>query len=179
MITLNLIEYEHIKSYYFLFLATSLSTFITIFLLFLQCIRRFYETLFVQVFSTNNKINITHYFVGYFHYFGAFLIVVSKAPGFNHYENKNVTPIMFNLKEISIIDSLSIILFLYAWIQQYKTNLILANLRKNNLGNYKNIKCVPRVQARQRSAYIFNVYLYFSSRDCYHRKTYFTHWRLF
>jgi hypothetical protein len=51
-------------------------------LLTLQCVRRFYETHFVQVFSSSSKINFSQYLVGYIHYFGALTVVVSKAENF-------------------------------------------------------------------------------------------------
>ncbi|XP_031635321.1 polyprenol reductase-like isoform X3 [Contarinia nasturtii] len=54
----------------------------TTFLLTLQCARRFYETQYIQVFSKQAKINFVHYLVGYLHYFGAFLAIISQAPGF-------------------------------------------------------------------------------------------------
>lgn len=48
----------------------------------LQCARRFYETNFVQIFSKKSKINLSHYMVGYLHYFGAILAIISNTEGF-------------------------------------------------------------------------------------------------
>lgn len=48
----------------------------------LQCGRRFYETNFVQIFSKKSKINISHYMVGYIHYFCAILALIANTEGF-------------------------------------------------------------------------------------------------
>lgn len=48
----------------------------------LQCTRRFYETNFVQIFSKKSKINLSHYMVGYLHYFGAILALLLNTEGF-------------------------------------------------------------------------------------------------
>lgn len=103
----------------------------TVTLLTLQCARRFYETQYVQIFSGHSKINITHYIVGYFHYFGAFLAIVSRAPGFvrdtddlAHIEIDTIFP-----RNLSMT-----LIFLAACYQQCRANLMLANLRKNRKG---------------------------------------------
>jgi 3-oxo-5-alpha-steroid 4-dehydrogenase 3 / polyprenol reductase len=62
--------------------ASPTTTFIAMSLLTLQCVRRFYETHFVQVFSSSSKMNFSQYLVGYIHYFGALTVVVSKAENF-------------------------------------------------------------------------------------------------
>lgn len=51
-------------------------------LIFLQCVRRFYETNFTQIFSKKNKINISHYLVGYLHYFCTILAILINTEGF-------------------------------------------------------------------------------------------------
>lgn len=63
-------------------LLSSHETLIVITLLTLQCVRRFYETNFVQIFSSKSKINISHYLVGYLHYFGAVVAILLNAEGF-------------------------------------------------------------------------------------------------
>lgn len=106
-------------------------------LLTIQCARRFYETQYVQIFSSHSKINITHYIVGYFHYFGAFLVIISQAPGF-----------VRGTDDLAIIDIDSILprnltvmlLFFTAWYQQCRANFMLANLRKNRKGKIAAIK---------------------------------------
>lgn len=63
-------------------LISSHETLVVTTLLTLQCARRFYETNFVQIFSSKSKINISHYLVGYLHYFGAIVAVLLNAEGF-------------------------------------------------------------------------------------------------
>lgn len=103
------------------------------FLLTLQCARRFYETQYIQVFSKQAKINFTHYLVGYLHYFGAFLAIISRAPGFVHNPNpEDLTYINFDMIVPRNLSMMSV--FLLAWFQQLRANLMLANLRKNRSG---------------------------------------------
>jgi len=106
------------------------STFIAVLLIMLQCIRRFYETHFVQVFSSTSKMNLSHYLVGYFHYFGALLAIISQAQGFV----RGSLPQSINLDDITLRHYVAISLFLYAWYNQFMSNLILASLRKNHSG---------------------------------------------
>lgn len=63
-------------------LVSRTSTFFALLLLYLQCLRRLYETHCIQVFSPMGKMNISHYIVGHFHYFGAVLAILSRASGF-------------------------------------------------------------------------------------------------
>lgn len=104
------------------------------FLLTLQCARRFYETQYIQVFSKQAKINFVHYLVGYLHYFGAFLAIISQAPGFV----RNPQPEDLTYIHIDMVfpRNLSMMLvFFLGWYQQLRANLMLANLRKNRSGN--------------------------------------------
>ncbi|KAJ6646613.1 Polyprenol reductase [Pseudolycoriella hygida] len=110
--------------------STAATTFIAVFLIMLQCIRRFYETHFVQVFSSTSKMNLSHYIVGYFHYFGAFLAVISQAQGF--VRGSLSESIKWN--DITLLHCVAVGLFLYAWYNQFMSNLILASLRKNHSG---------------------------------------------
>lgn len=99
----------------------------------LQCARRFYETHYIQVFSSHSKINITHYLVGYFHYFGAFLAIISQAPGFVRNPGpEDTTHIQFD--QILPYHLSSGLIFLFAFYQQCRSNVMLANLRKNRKG---------------------------------------------
>lgn len=104
----------------------------------LQCARRFYETQYIQVFSGHSKINFTHYIVGYFHYFGAFLTIISQAPGFIRNPSPNDKPFMV-FEELYPLHLTMTILFCAAWFQQFRTNNMLANMRKNKKGNFKAI----------------------------------------
>lgn len=63
-------------------LVDSNSALVATVLMTLQCARRFYETNFVQIFSKKSKINISHYIVGYLHYFGAILALLLNTEGF-------------------------------------------------------------------------------------------------
>lgn len=122
----------------FSFPANAASTFIAVFLLMLQCIRRFYETHFVQVFSSTSKINLSHYIVGYFHYFGALLAIISQAQGFV----RGSTTELLRMDDITFRHYLAIGVFLYAWYNQFMSNLILASLRKNKSGRCVVVLCV-------------------------------------
>ncbi|XP_026466396.1 polyprenol reductase-like [Ctenocephalides felis] len=109
------------------------STFFALLLLYLQCLRRLYETHCIQVFSPMGKMNISHYIVGHFHYFGAVLAILSRASGFTKYDlERNTTTAIDVTFNIAIAG-----LFLYAWINQFRANITLANLRKD-----KNSGCV-------------------------------------
>lgn len=78
-------------------------------------------------------MNITHYIVGYFHYFGAFLAIVSQAHGF---VRARPTPsivsgndVQLSFADCGLLQWLAVAVFLYAWHQQFVANLTLANLR--------------------------------------------------
>lgn len=113
--------------------ADEISTFVALFLIFLQIFRRFYETHFIQIFSKKSKINLSHYLVGYLHYYGVILAILAHAPGF-----VQGTPLSLiylrQLIDIRII--ICIVVFLYAWVHQFLSNLILINLRKNKSGTW-------------------------------------------
>ncbi|XP_077297337.1 polyprenal reductase [Arctopsyche grandis] len=107
------------------------ATVITLTLMLVQCIRRFYETFFIQVFAKSSKIFFTHYLIGHFHYFGCIVVILAHSAGF--------TRIGDDASKYNIIDNQSVILalptiyiFLFAWYNQFESNKILANLRKDN-----------------------------------------------
>lgn len=102
-------------------------------LLTIQCARRFYETQYIQVFSRQSKINFTHYIVGYYHYFGAFLTIISQAPGFNRNPQPDDEPYL-HIENLYPYHLSMTLLFIYAWYQQCRANIMLANLRKNHKG---------------------------------------------
>lgn len=112
---------------------SAFTAFETVGLLTLQCARRFYETQYIQVFSSQAKINFTHYLVGYFHYFGAFLAILSQAPGFVH--NPQPEDVTYIHVDAVLPRNLSmLVIFVLAWSQQLRANLMLANMRKNRTG---------------------------------------------
>lgn len=63
------------------FPVSGVSSLLALSLLTLQAWRRFYETWFVSVYS-NTQMNLSHYIVGYFHYFGSVMAILAESPGF-------------------------------------------------------------------------------------------------
>lgn len=114
-----------------------MSTFVALCLYFLQVCRRFYETHFIQIFSKKAKINITHYLVGFIHYFLMGVTLLGNASGFVRDATAPVPQVhLRHLIDVRLI--LGAALFLYAWLHQFKSNLILINLRKNKTGKQLN-----------------------------------------
>uniref|UniRef100_A0A182PQE3 Polyprenal reductase n=1 Tax=Anopheles epiroticus TaxID=199890 RepID=A0A182PQE3_9DIPT len=118
---------------------TPTETMIAMTLITLQCLRRFYETWFVQVFSSKLKINLSAYLVGYIHYFGTVVAILSQAEGFTRASPVSLPTNGYRF-EPSVRLSLCIGVFYYAWFHQYRSNLILANLRKDQTGKVVNQK---------------------------------------
>ncbi|EDW04062.1 polyprenol reductase [Drosophila grimshawi] len=96
-------------------------------LLGVQCLRRFYETNFVQIFSRRSKINLSHYAVGYMHYFGAIISLLGNTAGFV----RGTEPTQFTLQNVTPIQGLYTVIFLFACWQQYASNLLLVRLRQH------------------------------------------------
>lgn len=96
-------------------------------LLTLQCVRRFYETNFVQIFSKRSKMNLSHYVVGYVHYFGAVISLLANTPGFV----RDSKPSPLSLANVTVLQVTYVLIFLFSWLQQYWSNMRLVNLRKN------------------------------------------------
>lgn len=114
---------------------------VAMFLITLQCWRRFYETWCVQVFSSKLKMNLSAYLVGYIHYFGTVVVILSQAQGFIRSE---ALPLPYRF-ELTTRLALCIGVFIYAWRYQFQSNLILANLRKDRTGKVINQKhSIPR-----------------------------------
>lgn len=105
-------------------------------LLTLQCVRRFYETQFVQVFSKKGKLNIGQYFVGVLHYFGAVVAILMNCEGFV----RGSRPSGLDLTSLTPLEISCSLLFLFCWVYQFKCNLILADLRKDRTGKVKTEK---------------------------------------
>uniref|UniRef100_A0A1B6KHA5 Polyprenal reductase n=1 Tax=Graphocephala atropunctata TaxID=36148 RepID=A0A1B6KHA5_9HEMI len=116
---------------------SAISAFIAVTLLTLQSWRRFYETFFVSVFS-NSSINITHYAVGYIHYFGAMVAILVEAPGLTHLSIEHKTVV--TLSDLRWTDAVGSGLFMWAWLHQFRAAVILANLRKNKKGDVVSLK---------------------------------------
>lgn len=114
----------------------SMNVFIAINLLTIQSWHRLYETCFISVFS-DAKMNLAHYLVGFIHYFGSIVAILSEAPGFISIEEPVLQIKISDLKFIHVINCS---LFLWSCYQQYKSNIILANLRKNHKGQVITMK---------------------------------------
>lgn len=76
-------------------------------------------------------MNLIFYIMGLMHFFGAITIIFGAAEGFVAAER----PQMPSWNEVREADIVFVGLFLYSWYHQYKSNLILVNLRKDNSGN--------------------------------------------
>ncbi|CAH0392113.1 unnamed protein product [Bemisia tabaci] len=110
---------------------TASSSLLALFLLTMQSWRRFYETHYISVFSDTN-INLSHYLVGYMHYFGAICAILIEAPGF-------ATPSFdyrasLSLSDLSVGSIAGALIFLWAWHHQFKAAIILSKLRKDKKG---------------------------------------------
>nr|BAN21127.1 dfg10 protein [Riptortus pedestris] len=139
-------------------------SFLAMFLLMVQCFKRFYETHFVSVFS-DSKMDINHYLLGHFHYFGATLAIFSESSRtFSEWRNVTIWNYSFlvlnNLKFSTILISLfnqirrhmfsstdiglkhflAAAVFLWACKSQLDCAKILANLRKNDKGKVVHTK---------------------------------------
>lgn len=102
---------------------------IAMFLLTIQCIRRLYETYYLQVFAKSSKMNLSHYLVGIIHYFACIVTVVGQAPLFCG--NQNRENLIWNDKYTTFLAIPCIAIFLITWNEQFRTNTIFANLRKD------------------------------------------------
>ncbi|XP_073821496.1 polyprenal reductase-like [Musca autumnalis] len=93
----------------------------------LQCLRRAYETAFIQIFSRNSRLDIKHYCLSNFYYILIMPLLVANAEGFIG----DSSPSPINFSKLSVIQYISIVVYLFCWWQQYQSNLILIRLRKN------------------------------------------------
>ena len=110
-------------------------------LLTLQVWRRLYECMFVNA-ASNSRMNILHYIVGYVHYFCAGAGILSEAAGFANngpfdvHFNQGVKHTIewlhleFNWQMVTLVQTVSCLIFLWAWKHQYITHKIFANLKK-------------------------------------------------
>ncbi|KAF7992001.1 hypothetical protein HCN44_010821 [Aphidius gifuensis] len=111
-------------------------TLVALFLLTIQCWKRFYETQCVSIFS-DSKINISHYVIGYVHYIGALTCIIGESQGFT---KANLQPSAnFQWNHISRINFIWMAIFLLASYAQLRANIIFAKLRKNK-DNYVDSK---------------------------------------
>ncbi|CAH2063829.1 unnamed protein product, partial [Iphiclides podalirius] len=107
--------------------ATAAVTAIT--LLTIQCIRRCYETYCLQVFAKSSKMNLSHYLVGIGHYFACIVATIGQAPLFCGTQNRD--KVLWIDTRTTLLAIPCIVSFSCAFYEQYKTNLIFANLRRD------------------------------------------------
>ncbi|KAI4503962.1 hypothetical protein M0802_001365 [Mischocyttarus mexicanus] len=100
--------------------------FLAMILLTIHSWKRYYETHYISVFS-DKKINISHYIVGYLHYAGTIISIMGESYGFVRDSHKSI-----NWYNITLLQIISVNIFLLASLMQLKSNFILANLRKSN-----------------------------------------------
>ena len=127
---------------------------ITMLLLLIQCFRRLYECLYVNV-KSRSMMNILHYIVGFAHYFccstGIWKVsnrstvfelftpcigVICEAPGFvREKENSQRLPwLRFNVSvlNLSLIDVVLVVVFFQAWQHQYNAHKIFSDLKQKS-----------------------------------------------
>lgn len=104
----------------------------------IQCWRRLYECLYINV-DTGSKMNILHYIVGFAHYFCCGIGYISEAPGFaQHPENSFVKWIHIQpeLTNITLVQLFAIGLFFYAWIHQLEAHKIFASMKRKSSSSH-------------------------------------------
>ena len=101
-------------------------------LLNIQCARRLYECLYINV-NSGSKMNILHYIVGFAHYFCTGVGYISESPGFSSHfafvHWVNVVPQWSNFQWKFL---LCIAIFAYAWYHQFQTHKIFAQLKRQH-----------------------------------------------
>lgn len=108
------------------------TTTVAMFCMLIQCWRRFYETHYLSIFS-ESKINIIHYVIGYIHYFGCIAAILTEAP--SPFTGLSIDHLhYFLVNDINIRLVIGVIIFLWAFQQQYLANVTLVNLRTNEEG---------------------------------------------
>ncbi|XP_072744156.1 polyprenal reductase [Anoplolepis gracilipes] len=95
----------------------------------IQCWKRVYETCYVNIFS-DQKMNLSVYFVGFIHYAGIFLCIIGESKGFIRDSHTSL-----QLHKLTIIALICMLICLYSLYIQFKSNFILAKLRKNQHGD--------------------------------------------
>ncbi|XP_011502079.1 PREDICTED: polyprenol reductase [Ceratosolen solmsi marchali] len=112
------------------------NTIFALILLTIHCWKRYYETHYISVFS-NAYMNFTFYIIGLFHYLGTIVSIVGES-----YDITKDTKVDVNWTRLSLTEYTCATVLLISTYMQYRTNIILANLRKDKKGivvttNYK------------------------------------------
>ncbi|XP_041972813.1 polyprenol reductase-like [Aricia agestis] len=101
---------------------------LTLLLVVIQCCRRYHESHHLQVFSRSARMNISHYMVGFYHYFGVVVAAVTEAPLFSGTQHSNI--LWLDTRTV-ILTVPCVAVFAWAWHEQYQSNVILASLRRD------------------------------------------------
>ncbi|XP_076650287.1 polyprenal reductase [Halictus rubicundus] len=104
------------------------NTFVAALLLTIHCWKRLYESYYINIFS-GKMMNIAHYIIGFYHYFGTLISIIGESKGFvegseSYFSWKSIT-------YIHLIFAFIVILSSYA---QLRANYILRGLRKDKTG---------------------------------------------
>lgn len=75
-------------------------------------------------------MNVAHYIVGYSFYAAAIGAIIAEAPEFAH----SPASMNFSVGDIRLLDIIGTLIFIWAWMHQFISGLILANLRKDHRG---------------------------------------------
>ncbi|XP_036890062.1 polyprenol reductase isoform X2 [Sturnira hondurensis] len=104
----------------------ALSPLLVLLLLWLHSWRRLFECLFVSVFSSG-VIHVAHYCFALFYYVFLGLTVLSQVP----MDSRNGENLLMQVRWFHIF---GVMMFIWSSLHQYKSHVILGNLRKNKAG---------------------------------------------
>lgn len=97
--------------------------------MFLQLLRRFYETHCMQIFSKDSHLNTIFYLATLGYYPALITGIIVTSPGFADGVDNNNNSV--NWRHITGMG-----IFLFSWWNQFRSNRILVNLRKDSSGKY-------------------------------------------
>nr|XP_033332256.1 polyprenol reductase [Megalopta genalis]XP_033332257.1 polyprenol reductase [Megalopta genalis]XP_033332258.1 polyprenol reductase [Megalopta genalis]XP_033332260.1 polyprenol reductase [Megalopta genalis] len=104
------------------------STFVVALVLTIHCWKRFYESHYISIFS-DKKINMFHYTMGFYHYFGTLVCIIGESEGFVEGSQNN-----FSWKNITYTHMICACIILLSSYAQFRANCILSGLRKDKTG---------------------------------------------
>lgn len=94
----------------------------------LQLARRFYETHFIQIFSKGAQMHSLFYLTTLSYYSLLVTGIIGTAPGFTNNANEVGNEVL-NIRHF-----IGVLIFAFSWWNQFQSNLILVNLRKDSSG---------------------------------------------